>query len=77
MQLGSIVDNIGLPVSGINLAYSNTGTIGPQDGDILIALKRGSRADRRLRQASCARSCRSSFPGTTFSFLPADIVARS
>ena len=33
-ELETIVDNIGLPISGINLAYSNTGAIGPQDGDI-------------------------------------------
>ena len=37
-QLKSIVDNIGLPVSGINRAYTNTGGIGPQDGDIYITL---------------------------------------
>ncbi len=36
-QLDTIVDNIGLPYSGINMAYSNTGTIGPVDGDILIS----------------------------------------
>ena len=40
-QLADIVDNIGLPFSGLNLAYSNTGTIGPQDGDILVSLKEG------------------------------------
>ena len=33
-ELASIVDNIGMPVSGINMAYNNTGAIGPQDGDI-------------------------------------------
>ena len=38
-QLYNIVDNIGLPISGINMAYSNSGTIGPQDADILISLK--------------------------------------
>ncbi|MBC8831318.1 hypothetical protein IAI13_33925, partial [Escherichia coli] len=37
-SLASIVDNIGLPNSGINLTYSNSGTIGPQDGDILVSL---------------------------------------
>ena len=37
-ELGSIVDNIGLPVSGINRAYINTGGIGPQDGDIYVSL---------------------------------------
>ncbi|HWX26804.1 MAG TPA: efflux RND transporter permease subunit, partial [Steroidobacteraceae bacterium] len=36
-QLDNIVDNIGLPFSGINMAYQNTGTIGPEDGDALIS----------------------------------------
>ena len=43
-DLDSIVDNIGLPVSGTNRAYLNTGGIGPEDGDILITLKKGHRA---------------------------------
>ena len=42
-QLDNIVDNIGLPFSGINMAYQNTGTIGPEDGDALISLKEGAR----------------------------------
>ena len=42
-QLDNIVDNIGLPFSGINMAYQNTGTIGPADGDALISLKEGHR----------------------------------
>ena len=45
----SIVDNIGLPVSGINRAYSNTGGVGPQDGDILVTLNEEPPPDRRLR----------------------------
>ena len=74
-QLGDIVDNIGLPFSGLNLAYSNTGTIGPQDGDILVSLKEGHQptADfvRKLRVA-----LPHDYPGTTFSFLPADIISQ-
>ncbi|MBV8635604.1 MAG: efflux RND transporter permease subunit, partial [Burkholderiaceae bacterium] len=74
-ELGSIVDNLGLTVSGINQAYSNTGTIGPQDGDILITLKEGHRDSddyvTRLR-AELPRQ----FPGTTFAFLPADIISQ-
>jgi len=74
-QLGSIVDNIGLPVSGINRAYSNTGGVGPQDGDIMITLKEGHAPTagyvRTLRQVLPA-----AFPGSTFSFLPADIVSQ-
>jgi multidrug efflux pump subunit AcrB len=74
-ELGSIVDNIGLTVSSINQAYNNTGTIGPQDGDILISLKEDHHPTdgyvTRLR-ADLARQ----FPGTTFSILPADIISQ-
>ena len=74
-ELGTLVDNIGMPVSGINLSYNNTGTIGEQDGDIQIALKpvHGPTAEyvRRLREQLPLR-----FPGVTFSFLPADIVSQ-
>ncbi|HEY2754176.1 MAG TPA: efflux RND transporter permease subunit [Pseudolabrys sp.] len=74
-QLDTMVDNIGFPVSGINMAYNNTGTIGAQDGDIQIKLSEDHRptADyvRTLREELPAR-----FPGTTFSFLPADIVSQ-
>ncbi|HEY4029062.1 MAG TPA: efflux RND transporter permease subunit [Caulobacteraceae bacterium] len=74
-ELGSIVDNIGLPVSGTNRAYSNTGGIGPQDGDILIALNEGHRPT-----ASYVKTLRerlpAAFPGSTFSFLPADIISQ-
>ena len=74
-QLDNIVDNIGLPFSGINMAYQNTGTIGPEDGDALISLKEdhGPTADyvKALRTVLPQK-----FPGTTFSFLPADIVSQ-
>ncbi len=74
-ELGTLVDNIGMPVSGINLSYNNTGTIGTQDGDIQIALKPVHRPTaeyvKTLREQLPAR-----FPGATFSFLPADIVSQ-
>src|SRR6266404_1642551 len=74
-ELGTLVDNIGMPVSGINLSYNNTGTIGTQDGDIQVSLKPVHRptADyvRTLREELPVR-----FPGATFSFLPADIVSQ-
>ena len=74
-ELGTIVDNIGLTVSGINQVYNNTGTIGPQDGDILISLNENHHATdeyiQRLRISLPAR-----FPGTTFSFLPADMISQ-
>ncbi len=74
-QVGSIVDNIGLPFSGLNLAYSNTGTIGPQDGDILVSL-----TEKHRPTADYVKTLRSrlpqEFPGTTFAFLPADIISQ-
>ena len=72
-ELDNIIDNIGLPVSGINLSYSNSATIGPEDLDILIALKGSHRpitnTIRHLRQRLIH-----AFPGVSFGFLPADIV---
>ena len=47
-RLASIVDNIGLPISGINISYGNTGTIGVFDADILVTSARGGDSDRRL-----------------------------
>ena len=72
-ELESIVDNIGLPVSGINLSYSNSATVGPEDADILISLKEGHRPSpdyiRKLRIL-----LNNEFPSVSIAFLPADIV---
>jgi multidrug efflux pump subunit AcrB len=74
-QLASIVTNIGLPISGINIAYGNTGTIGPSDADIIVSLH-----ENHSPTASYVKRLRTllpqTFPGTTFAFLPADIVAQ-
>jgi multidrug efflux pump subunit AcrB len=74
-QLDNVVDNIGLPYSGINMAYQNTGTIGPDDGDALITLR-----EDHGPTASYISQLRTilpqKFPGTTFSFLPADMVSQ-
>lgn len=75
-ELHSIIDNIGLPVSGINLSYSNTGTIGTSDSDILITLNPDHHPSagyvRNLR-----RTLSDEFPGVQFAFLPADIVSQT
>jgi multidrug efflux pump subunit AcrB len=72
-ELGGILDNIGIPSGGIPLTYLDNGTTGTGDADILVALRHGHRptADyvRRLRSR-----LNREFPGTTFYFLPADIV---
>jgi len=74
-QIATMVDNIGMPVSGINMTYNNTGLIGAQDGDIQIALKEGHRPTAEYVKELRERLPRQ-FPGTTFSFPPADIVSQ-
>jgi multidrug efflux pump subunit AcrB len=75
-ELQGIIDNIGLPISGINLSYSDSGVAGPADADILVSLKTGHRPTqeyvRNLRLA-----LNRDFPGVTFYFLPADIVSQT
>jgi multidrug efflux pump subunit AcrB len=74
-ELDSIVDNIGLSVSGINMAYNNSGTIGVEDADILISLK-----PNHAPTADYVKTMREQlprqFPGTAFAFLPADMVSQ-
>jgi multidrug efflux pump subunit AcrB len=74
-QLDNIVDNIGLPISGINMAYNNSGTIGSEDADVLISLTEG-----HSPTADFVKELRSLLPqkftGSTFAFLPADIVSQ-
>lgn len=74
-EIVSLTDNIGLPVSGINTVYNNSGTIGPQDGDILITLKEGH-APTPDHVALLRRELPRAFPADTFSFLPADITSQ-
>jgi multidrug efflux pump subunit AcrB len=75
MEINTILDNIGLPYSGINLSYSNAGTIGTSDAEILVSLKPGHRPTEsyvhRLRD-----ELPNSFPGVEFFFQPADIVSQ-
>jgi multidrug efflux pump subunit AcrB len=67
--------NCGLPTSGINLAYSNTGTVGAQDCDITISLDNQASPVDSYRQILRA-GLTERFPGTDFSFLPGDITAK-
>jgi len=75
-ELQGIIDNLGIPISGINLSYNDSGTTGPADADIMVSLNTGHRptADyvRNLRLA-----LNRDFPGVTFYFLPADIVSQT
>ncbi|MGE8490303.1 MAG: efflux RND transporter permease subunit, partial [Paraburkholderia nemoris] len=74
-ELGTILDNLGLPYSGINLSYSNAGTIGTLDGEIQVALNEDHKPTQiymdKLRALLPQR-----FPGVEFFFQPADIVTQ-
>jgi multidrug efflux pump subunit AcrB len=74
-ELATILDNIGVPYSGLNLSYSNSGTIGTLDSEIQVALKPEHRPTNeyieRLRAELPAR-----FPGVEFFFQPADMVTQ-
>jgi multidrug efflux pump subunit AcrB len=74
-DIQSLVDNIGLPVSSINLTYGNSGTIGSMDADILVSLKPDHAPTANYVRALRARLPKE-FPGTVFGFLPADIVSQ-
>jgi multidrug efflux pump subunit AcrB len=74
-EIETLADNIGMPISGINMTYNNTGMIGPQDGDIQIKLKEGHRPTEEHVQALREQLPRL-FPGMQFAFLPADIVSQ-
>ncbi len=74
-EIATIVDNIGIPYSGINLAYSTSAPVGPGDADIYVNLTADHRPTapyvRLLRERLTAL-----YPSTTFAFLPADIVSQ-
>jgi multidrug efflux pump subunit AcrB len=74
-ELASILDNIGLPYSGINLSYSNSAPIGSADADILVSLATGHRPTEEYVH-QLRRELAREFPGVAFSFLPADIVSQ-
>lgn len=74
-QLGIVLDNLGVPNSGINLSYSNAGTIGTLDGEIQLALRPGHRpTDEYI--AALRTELPKRFPGIEFFFQPADIVTQ-
>src|SRR5712672_425846 len=74
-ELDGIVSNIGLTVSGINMAYNNSGTIGVADADILISLKPNhAPTDDYIKVMR--EKLPQQIPGTSFAFLPADIVSQ-
>ena len=74
-ELETILDNLGVPNSGINLSYSNGGTYGSLDGELLIALKESHRPASVLTTL-LREELPKTFPGVEFFFQPADIVTQ-
>ena len=74
-ELGTIIDNIGLPYSGLNLSYSNSAPVGTADADILVSL-----TPKHHPTAVYTRALRDKltqeFPGTEFYYLPTDMVSQ-
>jgi multidrug efflux pump subunit AcrB len=74
-EVSSIVDNIGLPYSGINLSYSNSAPVGTSDADILVTLS--AKHHTTAQYVSALRlSLAKEFPGVMFAFLPSDMVSQ-
>ncbi len=72
-RINTIIDNIGLPAGGINLAFGNNATISNTDGEILIALKPGPR-DTQQSMRTLRADLKQKFPDGTFFFTPANIT---
>jgi multidrug efflux pump subunit AcrB len=72
-QIEVVLDNIGLPYSGINIALSDSATVGPMDGEILVSLTQKHTSTPAL-VATLRRDLPARFPGLEFFFQPADIV---
>ncbi len=74
-EVQSVIDNIGLPYSGINLSYSNSAPVGTSDVDILVTLStKHHPTDNYIHQLRLALP--KEFPGVSFAFLPADMVSQ-
>jgi multidrug efflux pump subunit AcrB len=74
-EVASIIDNIGLPYSGINLSYSNSAPVGASDADILVTLSpKHHPTERYVEQLRL--SLAKEFPSVIFSFLPSDMVSQ-
>jgi len=74
-ELGLVLDNIGVPVGGINLVYADPSTVGPSDGEILVSLNE-NHGPTWDYVADLRRTLRKQFPELTFFFQPSDIVSQ-
>jgi multidrug efflux pump subunit AcrB len=75
-DLVTVLDNIGLPYSGINLTYSNSGVIGTSDAEILVQLKSGRGGSTSQYIRMLREQLPQEYPGVQFYFQPADIVTQ-
>ena len=75
-DLSDILDNIGLPYSGYNLAFSDSVTLGPADGEILVSLKPGDHRPTWDYVREMRKRLNREFPDLTFFFQPADMVGQ-
>src|SRR5262249_49952464 len=71
-----VLHNIGLPLGGVNLAFSDNATIGPADGEILVAVKPERRRSTFEYITELRRKLPQEFPNLTFFYQPADIVSQ-
>ncbi|HEY0781650.1 MAG TPA: efflux RND transporter permease subunit [Thermoanaerobaculia bacterium] len=74
-ELVTIIDNIGVPYSGLNLSYSNSAPIGPGDADILVSLSPDHHPTADYMTA-VRKKLAGRFPSLTFYYLPTDIVSQ-
>ncbi|HWW32470.1 MAG TPA: efflux RND transporter permease subunit [Steroidobacteraceae bacterium] len=74
-EIATVVDNVGVPYSGINLSYSTSAPVGPGDADIFVNLNASHHPSAGYVHALRQRLPQL-YPGTTFSFPPADIVSQ-
>ena len=74
-EQSALLDNIGVPISGINLTYDSSAPIGTEDADIDISLKPGHPPTANYVSA-LRQVLPKAFPGVSFAFLPADIVSQ-
>jgi multidrug efflux pump subunit AcrB len=74
-EVGTIIDNIGVPYSGLNLSYSNSATVGTADADILVTLAERHRPTNEYTH-NLREKLTQQFPGTEFYYLPTDMVSQ-
>jgi multidrug efflux pump subunit AcrB len=75
-ELTDIIDNIGLPYSGLNIAMSDSATIGPFDGEVLVSLREGHQRSTWDYVRDLRKTLNRQFPELSFFFQPADIVGQ-